>query len=241
MVLVSSFLISTIAMAASTSAGELPTADEVAAKMMARDNERQATLHGYTAYRRYVLDNQRFHKRAEMLVRITCLQNGSKQFETISESGWGGARKHVFSKLLEAEAEASQPGLRARSRITPENYTFEMAGAETFHGRPVYVMTILPKVPNKYLIRGRIWVDAEEYAIVRIEGQPAKNPSFWIKSVRFVHNYEKSGSFWLPVSDRSETEARIFGSTEVTIEYFDYNLDTAALSATAEPVGTSVR
>ncbi len=235
------FLFSAIAMAAGSSAGQLPTTDEVVAKMMARDDERQATLHGYTALRRYVLENQRFHKRAEMVVRITCLQNGSKQFDTISEAGWGGARKHVFSKLLEAEAEASQPSFRERSRITPENYTFEMAGAETLHGHPVYVMTIVPKTPNKYLMRARIWVDAEEYAIVRIEGQPAKNPSFWIRSVQFVHNYEKSGCFWLPVSDRSETEARIFGRTEVTIEYFDYNLDTPSFSATVEPVRTSIR
>ncbi len=236
MVRVSLLLFSAIATAVDGSAGQLPTADEVVARMMARDNERQATFHGYTAYRRYMLDNQRFHKRAEMVVRIICLQNGSKQFETISATGWGGARKHVFSKLLEAEAEASQPGLRGRSRITPENYTFEMEGAETLDGRPVYVMTIAPKTPNKYLMRSRIWVDADDYAIVRIEGQPARNPSFWIKSVRFVHKYEKAGSFWLPVSDRSETEARIFGSTEVTIEYFDYNLDTSSLSATAEPV-----
>jgi len=240
MLLASFLLFSPIAMAADGSAGQLPSADDVVTKMMALDNERQATFHGYTAYRRYVLDNQRFHKRAEMVVQITCLQDGSKQFDTISETGWGGARKHVFSKLLEAETEASQPGYRKRSRITPENYRFEMAGAETLHGRPVYVMTIVPKKPNKYLMRGRIWVDTEEYAIVRIEGQPAKNPSFWIKSVQFVHDYEKSGFFWLPVSDRSETEARIFGGTEVTIEYFNYNLDTASLSATAEPVRTSL-
>ena len=233
-------LFSAIAMAAEGAVGQLPTADEVVAKMMALDNGRQATFHGYTAYRHYLLDNQRFHKRAEMVVRITCLQNGSKQFDTISETGWGGARKHVFSKLLEAETEASRPGYRERSRITPENYTFEIAGEETLHGHPVYVMTIVPKTPNKYLMRGRIWVDAEEYAIVRIEGQPAKNPSFWIKSVQFVHNYEKSGSFWLAVSDRSETEARLFGRTEVTIEYFNYNLDTPSLSATAVPVRTSL-
>jgi hypothetical protein len=234
MLLVSFLLLSAIAMAADGSAGQLPTANDVVSRMVAYDNERQATFHGYTAYRRYVLDNQRFHKRAEMVVQITCLRDGSKQFETVFETGWGGARKHVFSKLLEAETEASQPAFRERSRITPENYTFEMVGAQTLDGHLVYVMTILPKTPNKYLMRGRIWVDGEEYAIVRIEGRPAKNPSFWIKSVQFVHNYEKSGSFWLPVSDRSETEARIFGSTEVTIDYFNYRLDNSSLSATAE-------
>jgi hypothetical protein len=65
-------------------------------------------------------------------------------------------------------------------------------------------------------------VDADEYAIVRVEGKPAKNPSFWIKSVHFVRDCDKSGSFWFPVSDRSVTDVRIFGVTEMTIEYLDY-------------------
>ncbi len=54
MTLVSFLLFSSIAMAADSSL-QLPTADEVVAKMMARDNERQATLYGYTASRRYFL------------------------------------------------------------------------------------------------------------------------------------------------------------------------------------------
>ena len=233
MTLVSFLLFSSIAMAADLSL-QLPTADEVVAKMMARDNERQATLYGYTASRRYVLENQRHHKRAEMLVRMTCLRDGSKQFETISETGWGGARKHVFPRLLEAETEASRPGLRERSRLIPENYAFEMVGTEYVDERPAYVIAIAPKTPNKYLMEARISIDAEELAIVRIEGKPAKNPSFWTKSVHFVHKYEKRGSFWFPVSDRSVTDVRIFGSTEVTIEYFDYAPNTSALSASRE-------
>ena len=233
MILVSFLLFSSIVMAADSSL-RLTTGDEVIAKMMARDNERQAALHGYTASRRYVLENQRHHKRAEMLVRMTCLRDGSKQFETISETGWGGARKHVFPRLLEAETEASRPGLRERSRLIPENYVFEMVGTEYVDERPAYVIAIAPKTPNKSLMQARIWIDADEYAIVRIEGKPAKNPSFWTKSVHFVHRYQKRGSFWFPVSDRSVTDVRIFGSTEVTIEYFDYAPDTSALSASRE-------
>jgi hypothetical protein len=235
MTLVSFLLFSSIAMAADASL-QLPTGDEVVARMMARDSERQAALHGYTAARRYVLENQRHHKRAEMLVHMTCLRDGSKQFETISETGWGGARKHVFPRLLEAETEASRPDLRERSRLIPENYVFEMVGTEYVDERPAYVIAIAPKTPNKYLMQARIWIDADEYAIVRIEGKPAKNPSFWTKSVHFVHKYEKRGSFWFPVSDRSVTDVRIFGSTEVTIEYFDYAPNTSALSASRESV-----
>ena len=233
MTLLLSFLLPSIAMAADSSL-QLPTGDEVVAKMMARDNERQAVLYGYTASRRYVLENQRHHKRAEMLVRMTCLRDGSKRFETISETGWGGARNHVFPRLLEAETEASRPDLRERSRLIPENYVFEMVGTEYVDDRRAYVIAIAPKTPNKYLMQARIWIDADEYAIVRIEGKPAKNPSFWTKSVHFVHKYEKRGLFWFPVSDRSVTDVRIFGSTEVTIEYFDYAPNTSALSAFRE-------
>jgi len=206
------------------------TADEVVARMIAHDSERQANLHGYSAIRRYVLENRSHHKQAEMLVRIICREDGSKQFEVVSENGWGGARKHVFPRLLDAETEAARSELRERSRITPENYSFEMAGTEYVRGRQAYVIAIEPKTPNKYLARGRIFVDAEEYAIVRVEGRPAKNPSFWIKSVHFVHDYDKSGPFWFPVSDHSVTDARIFGSTEMTIDYFDYRPNTYPLN-----------
>src|SRR5579862_4968401 len=210
------------AMAAQELGQQLPSANDVVAKMMEHDNQRQAALHGYTATRRYVLENSRHHRRAEMLVNVTCLANGSKQFQTVSATGWGIARSHVFPKLLEGESEASLPDARELSRITPENYSFEMIGTESIDQRSAYVLAIAPRKQNKYLVRGRIWVDLDEYAIVRIEGKPAKNPSFWTKSVHFVHTYQKSGEFWLPASDRSVTDARLVGTTELTIEYLDY-------------------
>ena len=131
----------------------LRSADEVVARMIARDGERQAALHGYTAARRYVLENRNHHKRAEMLVRMTCREDGSKAFEVASESGWVGARKFVFPRLLEAEVDAARPGFREQSRITPDNYTFEMVGTEPVRGRPAYVMAIEPRTANKVSFR----------------------------------------------------------------------------------------
>ena len=226
-------LVSGLPMAAGDVSVQPPTAGEVVARMIARDRERQAGLEGYTASRLYVLESERHHKRAEMLVRMKQLKDGSKEFQIVSSAGWGVGRNHVFPRLLSAEADASQPASRERSRIIPENYSFEMTGADTVNERPAYVIVVTPKTSNKYLMKGKIWVDAAEYAIVRIEGQPAKNPSFWIKSVHFVHNYSKQGQFWLPVSDHSLTDARILGSTGLKIEYFDYlpNATEAVVSA----------
>ena len=93
------------------------------------------------------------------------------------------------------------------------------------------MIQVLPKREDKYLFEGRIWVDAEDFAVVRVEGKPAKNPSFWTRSVHFVQQYHKSGTFWFPLSTESVTEARIFGKTEVTISYFDYQPNSAAGSS----------
>jgi hypothetical protein len=64
-----------------------------------------------------------------------------------------------------------------------------------------------------------------DYSVVRIEGQPARNSSFWVRSVRFVHTYQKVGQFWLACSTRTKSEIRIFGNAELTIENSGYALD----------------
>jgi len=199
-----------------------PTAEEIVARMGAHDLQRQGSIEGYAGMRRYVLENHRFDKRAEMLVQVQGDPDGTKHFDVVSEEGWGGANKHVLRKMIESEAETSRPEMRVKTKLNPENYDFEIVGTESVAGRTAYVLEVKPKRKDKYLFQGRIWVDAEDYALVRAEGNPAKNPSFWTKSTHFVQVYQKSGDLWFPRSTQSVTEARIFGATEVSIEYFDY-------------------
>jgi len=198
------------------------TAPEIVERMLRADNERLAALSGYTGMRRYRFENKRFNKRAEMTVRVTCDRTGAKKFAVIAENGSGFVRNRIIRKMIEAEREASQKGEREQTRITPANYDFRLVGMDVSDGRESYVLEINPKTRNKFLIRGRIWVDAEEFAITRIEGQPAENPSFWVRSVKVVHRYERAGRFWLPAMNESRAQARIFGVTDVAIEYYDY-------------------
>ncbi len=207
------------------------TVEEVVNRMVRADEKRLSEFQGYTATRRYYLENKRVNKRAEMMVRVTCTSTGSRSFAVVSENGSNVIRTRVLRKMIEAEAEASQQDGREQNRIVPNNYDFRLAGSEITDGRLAYVLEIVPKTQNRFLIRGRIWVDAEDYAITRIEGTPAKNPSFWTRSIRIVHRYGKTGPFWLPVLNQSRADVRIFGSTEVTIEYFGYLLNGAVSSS----------
>ncbi len=205
-----------------TEGSSAPAVDQVVARMFARDVQREMLIGGYTGSRRYVLDNQRMHKHAELLVSVRCDPDGTKHFEVVTEQGWQAANKHVLRKMLESESEASRPQTRPKTRLTPANYDFEMVETDSLDGRRTYAIDVVPKRHDKYLFQGRIWVDAEDYALMRAEGKPAKNPSFWTRSVHFVHSYQKSGPAWFPFSTESVTEVRIFGTTEVTINYFDY-------------------
>ncbi len=198
------------------------TAPEIVERMVRADHERLSALSGYTGTRRYRFENQRFGKRAEMTVRVTCDRQGAKTFEVIAESGSGFVRHRIIRKMIDAEREASQKGEQEQTRILPANYDFRLIGTDISNGRASYVLEITPKTRNKFLICGRIWVDAEDSAIARFEGSPAKNPSFWVRSVQVVHRYERTGRFWLPVMNQSRANARIFGATDVDIEYFDY-------------------
>src|SRR5258705_4765331 len=228
------FVLPTSSVVGADGSGPLPTAEEIVTRMVCRDLQRQVSIEGYAGMRRYLLENQHLHKRAEMLVQVQGDRDGTKHFDILSEEGWKAAHKHVLRKMLESESETSRPEMRPKTRLNPENYEFEVIGTEPVAGRTAYVLEIKPKRKDKYLFRGRIWVDTEDYALVRAEGNPAKNPSFWTKSTHFVQVYQKNGPLWFPFSTQSVTEARFFGTTDVSIEYFDY------VPKASRPPGNSV-
>lgn len=200
----------------------LPSTDDVVAKMMKVDAQRKSELAGYVTNRRYVAANG--DHRAEMFVGVTVASDGSEDFNILSENGSGWIRHHIFRKLLKEEAEASRRGNRDSTQITPENYEFQMIGQETLDTGPAYVFTVVPRTANKYLIDGKIWVNAKDFSIVRIEGRPARNPSFWIRSVNIVRTYQKVGPFWLASSTQTVSHIRILGLAELTIENFNYTV-----------------
>jgi outer membrane lipoprotein-sorting protein len=215
-------VVSAASVATAQSSTQLPSAEEVVRKMMELDAQRQSELRGYTAVRRYVAVNKK--RRAEMQVKVTCAGDGTKMFSIVSEEGSGTIRNHVFHQLLKEEEEASRRGTRNGTRITPENYDFQIIGQEKLTSGLAYMLAVKPKTANKYLIDGKIWVDAADYAIVRIEGQPARNPSFWIHNVQFVHVYQKVHQFWFAASTHTTSQVRFFGTSELNIENSSYVL-----------------
>ena len=97
-----------------------------------------------------------------------------------------------------------------------------------------YVLKVEPRTNDKFLYRGQIWVDGEDFAVTRLEAEPAKNPSFWTKNSEIEQVYMKVGDFWLPARNRSISTIRLGGRAELTIDYNDYEI-TGATTVTSLP------
>lgn len=94
-----------------------------------------------------------------------------------------------------------------------------------------------PRTKDKFLYRGRIWVDAKDFAVVRPEAEPAKNPSFWTKTAEIAQMYMKVSDFWLPACNHSVTAIRVGGHAELTIDYKDYEITGAGPVSTVPTLG----
>ena len=213
---------------------------EVVNNLVRRNLERARALSSYHGTRTYRVEYHGFpgSRAAEMVVDVNYKAPGTKEFTVRSESGSKLLVERVFKKMLQSEKEALAEENQREVALNNDNYRFALLGQEKTPGGLAYILSVEPRTQNKLLYRGRIWVDAEDFAVMRIEGEPAKNPSFWIKDTRIEQVYSKVGNFWLPRSNRSTTLIRLGGRALFTIDYADYQV-TAATSANQSDVNVA--
>jgi hypothetical protein len=200
--------------------------EEVVNRLVQRNMERAQALAAYSGTRVYRLEYRGFggSRSAEMVVDVSYRSPRTKEFSIRSENGSRLVIEKVFHKLLQAEKEALNEDSQASTALNRNNYRFALLGYTSTPTSPCYILSVEPLTKNKLLYRGRIWIDAQDFAVVRIEAAPAKNPSFWTKESRIEQAYAKVGGFWLPVLNRSSSTIRLGGHAELTINYENYQI-----------------
>jgi len=221
-----------------TAAEASPTAKDIVARLAENNQRRGQLLLSYTGQREYHLLYTGFpgRREANMVVEVKYQAPASKEFTVVSQSGSTFIINRVFKKLLETEKEAADQKGQTHTALTEQNYSFELLGEEELDGRPSYVLKVEPRTDNKLLYRGQIWVDAADYAVARVEAEPAKRPSFWISKTVIHHTYRKVGEFWLPAQNESSSDVRLGGHARLSISYGEYKVSAASaypLSRTA--------
>ncbi len=209
---------------------------QVVDNLVRKDLERAQALRHYESTRIYRLSYRGFpvDRDAEMTVEATYDSPSTKSFKVISQTGSKLIIERVFKRLLESEKEGAEPEVHSRMMLDRDNYDFALIGFEpsgvnssdvNSHAQArQYVLAVYPKAKSKYVYRGKVWVDGTDFAVTRIDAEPALNPSFWTKKSEFHHEYMKVQDFWLPRRNQSVSYIRLGGRATLTIEYNNYRV-----------------
>lgn len=199
-------------------------ADIVVNKLMATSARRSAELRGFRATRTYDLQYHGFLGTREAGMRVIATYTAPDKFDfsVVSQNGSKLLLNRVLLKLLESEREAFRN--QSQIELSPANYNFESLGLEQTDSDPCYVLSVQPRKENKFLYRGKVWIDANDFALSRMEGQPAKSPSFWIRDTQIDSSWKKVGNFWLIQHSQSVSHIRMGGTATLTIDYSDYQI-----------------
>jgi hypothetical protein len=225
--------------------------DQVVNNLVRKDEERAQALRHYESIRVYRLSYHGFpgDREAEMTVAATYDSPSTKNFKVISQTGSKVIIDRVFKRLLESEKEAAAPEMHARTLLNRDNYDIALVGYESagVNSSNVsssgqgsqYVLAVYPKARSKYVYRGKVWVDGTDFAVTRIDAEPAQNPSFWTKKSEIHHEYMKVENFWLPRRNESVSYIRLGGRATLTIEYSNYRVTDSRQSGNAAKAAPS--
>ena len=198
--------------------------DQIFAELVARNEARNAALLEYAALRIYQVTDLKGEVHAKEIGRMEYRAPDKKTFVVTSEEGSGLIRHMALNPLIASEIAAAAGKEHHDSAITFANYVFDLLGEQQVGPYRCFVAEAIPKRRDKYLFEGKVWIDVQDYAVVRIEGHPAKKLSFWIERADFVRQYHKIDEFWLPQRDETFVQVRLYGKNVLTIDHQNYSV-----------------
>jgi hypothetical protein len=201
----------------------VPTTADIVAQMEQAQAENGDHIHPYIVTRDYKLfgPESSLETKSRVIVEITVVPPDSKKYIIESSKG-SGLGERVVRKMLDGEVAFARDS--GSTDITTENYDFLLVGGDELNGHPCYVLQLLPRRNSKDLLRGTIWVDAHTYLPRRVDGEPVKSPSWWLRDVRVVLVYGDVGPMWLQTSSEATGNVRILGRSTVVWHDVSYRM-----------------
>ncbi len=216
--------------AAAQTSTPLSVAD-IVSRMQAAENAEQ-NRPGYTLLRQYRLSGADSNTAtSQVLAQVDYVPPSNKEF-SIRKTEGNERGERIVRRVLEHEAKmARQP---VRSDFCADNYDFALLGKESLNGKTAYVLQLSPKHETTELLKGKAWVDSDNFLVVKVEGEPAKNPSWWIKDLKIAIDYGRADGVWLPLATRATADIRLLGTHTLTSK--DVEVHAVAENAKLTPV-----
>jgi hypothetical protein len=160
------------------------------------------------------------------------------RYRIVAEEGSEYIRSKVFRASLETERKMWAEGAPARAALTPVNYVFGDASAQS---DGLASLTLTPRRKDQLLVDGSIYLTPENGDLVRLEGRLVKAPSFWTRRVEIVRHYRRFGAVRMPVALESVAHILMAGKSTMRVTY-DYETINGRRVGSPQPrVASSIR
>jgi hypothetical protein len=204
----------------------------VISRVEAAVKARYADVDSYTVTEHYAVfrNNDETHPAAEMTVRTNYTRDSGKNYTVVSESGSSVMRRLVLDEILANERTINLPENREKSWFTPENYvmTLKPGVTQRIDDRNCLAIAIAPLHKAPHLIEGTLWVDAQDFSTVELEGTSSKSPSVFSGPAHVLRKYANFNGFAEATYARAVSSGPLLGQTVVTIDYRDYEMHVKA-------------
>jgi hypothetical protein len=212
--------------------------DQMVDRYLAATRAQQSALRGGTEEIDIDAAVPKFKKQGKLHALRNISKLGKITYHALGFSGDNVVKTEVIANYLKAEVEAGKGS--SDVSITQQNYKFKYRGTQDWNGRQVYVLHLNPREKKVGLFKGELWLDTETYMPVREQGSFVKSPSFMLKKMQFVRDYELQNGVSIPQRTESQVETRFFGKVELSINYLTFSKDQASAGADdAEAVADS--
>lgn len=161
------------------------------------------------------LSKHRKTGRLSALRRIS--QLGQITYKFLSFTGDDSIKRDVIGRYLTAETQAKQPP--ELLAITPANYQFKYKGIRLHDEREAHIFEVKPKKKKVGLFKGELWIDAQTYLPLRESGEFVKNPSVFLKKIKFIREYRIQEGLAVLRHIESTVETRVVGKAEIAIDF----------------------
>jgi len=194
----------------------------------ANNRARYDNVLGFTVTEHYSVfrGNDQAHPSAEMTVKTTYKKGAGKTYTVLSQSGSELIQRFGLRPLLDNEKSINDPANVEKSWFTPENYQiqFKPGATQIIDGRSCIALSIVPKRKASNMIDGTLWIDAEDYANVEVEGVASRSPSVFAGTTRMMRRYTNISGYAMATHARAESNSFLLGRTVVIIDYTGYQI-----------------
>jgi hypothetical protein len=161
---------------------------------------------------------------SEVVAEVDFRPPSSKHYNIQTRSG-SSRGEQIVRRILDHEVESTTATKNPEthtSAVNSENYDFTYLGETVLDNQPCYLLGLKPKRKDKDLISGQAWVDKRSLLVRHIEGEVAKTPSWWLKTVRVKLAFAYLEGTWLQTNMEAVADVRFLGTHTLTSRVLDY-------------------